>query len=45
MAAKVTNVGEDLVGVGADARYRAGGPIAGPCGRGVRLVFTRQLPK
>jgi len=45
MAAKVTNVGEELVGVGADARYRAGGAVAGPQGRGIRFVFTRQLPK
>ena len=45
VVSKVTKVGNQLLSVGAGARYWAGGPEAGPHGWGGRLVVTLLFPK
>lgn len=45
IVAKVTKVGEQLVSVGAGARYWADAPDSGPEGFGFRLVVTLLFPK
>lgn len=45
IVSKVTKIGDQLVSIGAGARYWAEGPGGGPEGWGARLVFTLLLPK
>lgn len=42
---KVTRIGDQLVSIGAGARYWAESPDGGPEGWGARLVFTLLFPK
>jgi hypothetical protein len=45
VASKVTRIGDQLVSIGAGARYWVDSPDGGPHGWGGRLVFTLLFPK